>query len=88
MTCRRRAGNSCKAHGSDFESTRSKEVALFSKILLFTLLVLLVSKFGLFTRLRRLKPRLDRAVNLTIIGLGLIYVGHLLWWLAQASAQH
>jgi hypothetical protein len=58
---------------------------LFSKILLFALLVLLASKFGLFTRFKRLKPRLDRAVNLTIIGLGVIYVGHLLWWFVNTS---
>ena len=61
---------------------------MFSKILLFSALVLLAAKYGLFTRLRRLKPRVDRAVNFTIIGLGLIYVGHLLWWLVQSPAQH
>jgi hypothetical protein len=61
---------------------------LFSKIILFMLLGLFASKFGLFTRLRRLKPRADRAVNLIIIGLGLIYVGHVIWWVVQASAEH
>ena len=52
------------------------------------LLGLLASKFGLFTRLRRLKPRADRAVNLIIIALGLIYVGHMIWWVVQASVEH
>ncbi len=45
------------------------------------LLGLLVSKLGLRQKLRHLMPRLDRAVNLTIIGLVVIYVGQLVWWL-------
>jgi hypothetical protein len=61
---------------------------LLSKILLFSLLVLLATKFGLFTRLRRLGPRLDRAVNFIIIGLAVIYVGHLLWWLLRSAGSH
>jgi hypothetical protein len=44
---------------------------------------LLASKYGLFGKLRQLKPRLDRAVNLIIIGLAVIYVGQLVWWLVQ-----
>lgn len=63
------------------EAGSTEQLRLFSRIVLFSLLVLLISKFGLFTRLRRLKPRLDRAVNFTIIGLIVVYVGHLLWWL-------
>jgi hypothetical protein len=56
---------------------------LLSKILLVILLGLLASKLGLGARLKRLLPRLDRAVNLTIIGLVVIYVGQLLWWLLR-----
>jgi len=54
---------------------------LLSKVLLVILLGLLVSKLGLRQKLRQLMPRLDRAVNLAIIGLVVIYVGQLLWWL-------
>jgi hypothetical protein len=61
---------------------------LLSKILLGLLLIVLVVRLGLLTRLRHLKPRLDRAVNLIIIGLAVIYVGHLLWWLTQSSGTH
>jgi hypothetical protein len=61
---------------------------LVSKLLLFSLLAVLLVKLGLFTRLRHLKPRLDRAVNLVIIGLGLIYTGQLLWWLLGSLQQH
>jgi len=53
---------------------------LLSKILLAVLIGLLVSKLGLRQRLKHLMPRLDRAVNLTIMGLVVIYVGQLLWW--------
>ena len=49
------------------------------------MIVGLLIRFGLLTRLRHLKPRLDRAVNLSIIGLAVIYVGHLIWWLMQSS---
>jgi hypothetical protein len=56
---------------------------LLSKILLVILLGLLVSKLGFRQKLRQLLPRLDRAVNFTIIGLVVIYVGQVLWWLMQ-----
>ncbi len=56
---------------------------MLSKILLAALLVLLASKYGLRTKLRRLKPQLDRAVNFVIIGLVVIYLGQALWWLTQ-----
>ena len=56
---------------------------MLSKILLVVLLGLLLSKLGLRAKLKLLRPRLDRAVNLTIIGLVVIYVGQLLWWLLQ-----
>lgn len=56
---------------------------MLSKILLVTLLGLLASKYGLRAKLKQLMPRLDRAVNLTIIGLVVIYVGQLVWWLTK-----
>jgi hypothetical protein len=56
---------------------------LLSKLLLVILLGLLVSKLGFRRKLKQLLPRLDRAVNLTIIGLVVIYVGHAVWWLVQ-----
>jgi hypothetical protein len=59
---------------------------VFSKLLLVALLLLLASKLGLRTKLRQLKPQLDRAVNYTIIGLAVIYVGQLIWWLIQGRA--
>jgi hypothetical protein len=59
---------------------------LLSKILLVILLGLLVSKLGFRQKLKQLLPRLDRAVNLIIIGLAVIYVGQLMWWLVQRSA--
>jgi hypothetical protein len=61
---------------------------LLSKILLALLLIVLVFRFGLLTFFRHLKPRLDRAVNLIIIGLAVIYVGHLVWWLTLSSGTH
>ena len=57
---------------------------MLSKILLGMLLLLFASKFGLFTRFRRLKPRVDRAVNLTIIVLVVLYVGQAIWWLVRS----
>ena len=60
---------------------------MLSKALLGMLLVLLASKFGLFTRLRRLKPQLDRAVNLTIVLLVVLYLGQLVWWLVKERGQ-
>jgi len=56
---------------------------VLSKIILAILLVLLLSKLGLKTKFRQLKPKLDRAINLTIIGLAVIYVGQLLFWLLK-----
>jgi hypothetical protein len=61
---------------------------VFSKLLLVALLLLLASKLGLRTKLRQLKPQLDRAVNYTIIGLAVIYVGQLIWWLIQGPSGH
>lgn len=59
---------------------------MLSKILLVILLGLLVSKLGFRQKLKQLLPRLDRAVNLIIMGLAVIYVGQLMWWLIQRSA--
>jgi hypothetical protein len=59
---------------------------LLSKLLLVILLGLLVSKLGFGRKLKQLLPRLDRAVNLTIIGLAVIYVGQFVWWLVQRPA--
>lgn len=58
-------------------------LTLLSKLLLLPLLVLLAVKLGLPARLKKLKPKLDRAINLTIGGLIVIYVGQFLWWLWQ-----
>jgi hypothetical protein len=58
---------------------------LLSKILLVLLLGVLASKLGLRAKLKQLGPRLDRAVNLTIVGLVVIYVGQLLWWLLRGK---
>jgi hypothetical protein len=51
---------------------------LLSKILLALLLVMLASKLGLRTKLRELKPKIDRAVNITIVVVVVVYVGQLL----------
>ncbi len=56
---------------------------MLAKILLAILLVLLASRFGLRTKLRHLRPKFERAINLMIIGLGLIYGGQMLWWLFE-----
>lgn len=56
---------------------------MLSKLLLASLLCLLLGKLGFGRWLKRLMPRVDRAVNLTIVGLVVIYVGHLTWWLIQ-----
>ncbi len=62
-----------------------REYRLLSKILLVALLVMLASKFGLVTKLKQMRPRFERAVNFIIIGLVVIYVGQLLWWLWRSS---
>lgn len=56
---------------------------MLSKIVLAVLVLLLLSKLGLRTKLRLLKPRLDRAVNFAIVGLIVIYAGYLVSWLIQ-----
>jgi hypothetical protein len=58
---------------------------LLSKILLGMLLILLLSKFKLavFQRLRRMKPQVDRGVNIMIVLLIVLYVGQFVWLLVK-----
>lgn len=56
---------------------------MLSKALLGMLLMLLASKYGLFTRLKRLQPRVERAVNITIVLLAVLYVGQVVWWFVK-----
>lgn len=44
---------------------------------------MLASKLGLRTKLRDLKPKIDRAVNITIVVVIVIYAGHLFWALLR-----
>lgn len=60
---------------------------MLSKILLVALLGLLASKYGLVTKLKQMRPRFERAINLIIIGLVVIYVGQLVWWFVR-TRQH
>jgi hypothetical protein len=59
---------------------------VLSKILLVILLFKLLGKLGLRTKLRDLKPRMDRAVNITLVVLAVAYVGQLLWLYFQRSS--
>ena len=61
---------------------------MLSKLLLVVLLFRLVSKFGLRTKWQQLKPRVDRAVNITIVVVVLAYAGQLIWLFVQSRAQH
>ncbi|HYJ10731.1 MAG TPA: hypothetical protein VEX18_17030 [Polyangiaceae bacterium] len=58
---------------------------MLSKILLGMLLMLLISKFKLaiFQRLRRMKPQVDRGVNIMIVLLVVLYVGQFVWLLVK-----
>jgi len=57
---------------------------VLSKLLLLVLLLMLASKLGLRTKLRELKPKIDRAVNITIIVVVVAYSAQLLWlWLQK-----
>lgn len=49
------------------------------------LLMLLISKFKLaiFQRLRRMKPQVDRGVNIMIVLLIVLYVGQFVWLLVK-----
>jgi hypothetical protein len=59
---------------------------VLSKVLLAVLLFKLLGKLGWRTKLRDLKPRLDRAVNITLVVLGVAYVGQLLWLFFRDNA--
>jgi len=61
---------------------------VLSKILLAVLLFKLLGKLRWRTKLRDLKPRLDRAVNITLVVLGVAYVGQLLWLFFRGQAGH
>jgi len=61
---------------------------VLSKLLLLVLLFRLVSKFGLRTKWQQLKPRVDRAVNITIVVVVIAYAGQLIWLFVQSRAQH
>jgi len=52
---------------------------VLSKLILAALLFKLLGKLGWRAKLRDLKPRLDRAVNITLVVLGVVYAGQLLW---------
>lgn len=49
------------------------------------MLLLLLSKLKLaiFQRLRLMKPRVDRAVNIMIVVLAVVYVGQFVWLLVK-----
>ena len=52
---------------------------MLSKLILAALLFMLLGRLGWRAKLRDLKPRLDRAVNITLVVLGVAYAGQLLW---------
>ena len=60
---------------------------MLSKILLLVLLFKLASKLGLRSKWQQLKPRVDRAVNVTIVVLVVAYSGQLLWLLLQSRSH-
>jgi hypothetical protein len=47
---------------------------------------MLAGRLGLGIKLRQLRPRIDRAVNITIVVLIVAYAGQLLWLFAQKHA--
>jgi hypothetical protein len=61
---------------------------VLSKIILVVLLFKLLAKLGLRSKLRNLKPQLDRAVNIALVVLGVVYVGQLIWLLIQRPSGH
>ena len=56
---------------------------MLSKIILAVLVFKLLGKLGLKSKLRDLKPRFDRAVNITLVVLCIAYAGQLLWLFFQ-----
>lgn len=61
---------------------------MLSKIILAVLVFKLLGKLGLKTKLRALKPRFDRAVNITLVVLGVAYVAQLIWLFFQRRGGH
>ncbi len=61
---------------------------MISKLILAVLVFKLLGKLGLKTKLTNLKPRIDRAVNITLVVLGVAYVGQLLWLFFKRRAGH
>ena len=61
---------------------------MLSKIILAVLVFKLLGKLGLKTKLRDLKPRFDRAVNITLVVLLVAYVGQLLWLFFRGRGAH
>ena len=61
---------------------------MLSKVILVVLLFKLLGKLGWRAKLRDMKPRLDRAVNITLVVLAVAYVGQLLWLYFQRRAVH
>lgn len=61
---------------------------MISKIILLVLVFKLIGKLGLTTKLKILKPRFDRAVNITLVVLGVVYVGQLVWLFFQRRGGH
>jgi len=59
---------------------------VLSKIILAVSVFMLLGKLGFGAKLRNLKPRLDRAVNITLVVLGVAYVGQLFWLLFKAGS--
>jgi len=59
---------------------------VLSKLLLAVLLFNLLRKLGLFRKWQQLKPRVDRAVNITIVVVVVAYAGQLLWLWLQSRA--
>ena len=48
---------------------------------------MLASKLGFGIKLRQLRPRIDRAVNITIVVLIVAYAGQLIWLLVQKLVE-
>jgi divalent metal cation (Fe/Co/Zn/Cd) transporter len=61
---------------------------VLSKIILAVSLFMLLGRLGWRAKLRNLKPQLDRAVNITLVVLGVAYVGQLVWLFFQRRNGH
>jgi hypothetical protein len=56
---------------------------VLSKLILAVLVFKLLGKLGWRSKLRNLKPQLDRAVNITLVVLAVAYAGQLIFWFIQ-----